>query len=200
MPKPATLFVPRLRSNERERFNAALKRAKNPAYRDRLRAILWSESGMKVGEIARLLGKHSTTAASWIKDYKRFGFKALKVGKSTGRPPLIDQEGRAALSHALSVSPRDLGYPFTRWSAWTLAGHLHRETHVLVHPDTVRRLMRRMGYRYNRPKLSLKHRQDRRLVKRARRQRNAALKKASGSRTVSSSCSRTRPTFTSIQA
>jgi transposase len=200
MPKPATLFVPRLRPNERARINAALKRARDPAYRDRLRAILWSESGMKVGEIAGLLGKHSTTAALWIKDYKRFGFKGLAVSKSTGRPPLIDQEGRAVLSHALSVSPRDLGYPFTRWSTFTLAGHLHREAHALVSPDTVRRMLRRMGYRYNRPKLSLKHRQNRRLVKRARHQRDAALKKRCAIPTASSSSSRTRPTSTSIPA
>jgi transposase len=200
MSRPATLFVPRLRSDERERVNAALKKAKGPAYRDRLRAILWSESGRKVGEIAGLLGKHQTTVASWIKDYKRFGLKALKVGKSTGRPPLIDEEGRAALSKALFCAPRDLGYPFTRWSALTLVGHLHRETHTLVSHDTIRRTLRRMGYRYNRPKLSLKHRQDPHLVKQARRKRNAALKKASESRTASSSCSRTRPTSTSIPA
>lgn len=155
---------------------------------------------MKVGEIASLLGKHQTTVASWIKDYKRFGFKALAVGKSPGRPPLIDEEGRAVLTDALSRSSRDLGYPFTRWSAFTLAGHLHREAHAIVSPDTVRRMLKRMGYRYNRPKLSLKHRQDPRLVKRARRQRNDALKKASESPTASSSCSRTRPTSTSIPA
>jgi transposase len=200
MPKPATLFAQTLRSNERDHINKALKKAKDPAYRDRLRAILWSAARMKVGEIAGLLGKHQTTVASWIKDYKRFGFKALTVGKSPGRPPLVDKEGRAALSDALRRSPRDLGYPFTRWSALTLVGHLHRETHTLVSPDTVRRMLRRMGYRYNRPKLSLKHRQDPHLVKRARRQRNAALKKPSGSPAASSSCSRTRRTSTSIPA
>jgi len=200
MSKPSTLFVSRLRSNERDRINKALKKAKDPAYRDRLRAILWSESGKTVSEIAGLLGKHQTTVASWIKDYKRFGFKGLTVGKSPGRPPLIDEEGRAALARALAVSPRDLGYPFTRWSALTLVGHLHRETHTLVSQDTVKRTLRRMGYRYNRPKLSLKHRQNPRLVKRARRERDAALKKASGSRAASSSSSRTRPTSTSIPA
>lgn len=200
MPRPATLFVPRLRANVRARINKALKRATNPAYRDRLRAILWSESGRSVTEIAGLLGKHPTTVLLWIKDYMRFGFEGLSVGKSPGRPPLIDEEGRAVLDAALAVSPRDLGYSFTRWSALTLVGHLHREAHVIVSPDTVRRALKSMGYRYNRPKLSLKHRQNRRLVKKAKRERDAALKKRCAAPTDSSSTSRTKPTSTSIPA
>jgi len=178
MSRPATLFVPAMRKNRRARIKKALAKAKDPAYRDRLRAVLWSEDRRSISEIAKLLGKHPTTVLMWIKDYLRFGFSGLKVGKSPGRPPLVDQEGKAVLERALETNPRDMGYIFTRWTLSTLCEHLHREAHVRVCEDTVRLHLRRMGYRYNRPKLSLKHRQNRREVARARAQRDRFLKKS----------------------
>ena len=43
--------------------------------------------------------------------------------------------------------------------------------------STVYNSLKRLGYRYGRPKLDLKHRQDPKDVRRAKRQKKAALKK-----------------------
>jgi transposase len=178
MSRPATLFVPTLKKYQRARIKRALAKARHPTYRDRLRAVLWSEQRYSISQIAGLLGKHPTTVLLWIKDYLRFGISGLAVGQIPGRPPLIDAEGKAVLERSLAKNPHDLGYVFTRWTLPTLCEHLYREAHVRVCMDTVRRHLHRMGYRYNRPKLSLTHRQNRREVARARRQRDWILKKS----------------------
>ena len=176
MPAP-TVFVPKLKKKERLRLEKAARLAKNPKLRDRCRAILWSEEGRTTGEIARLLGLSTTTPMRWIKDYLRFGFVGLVPEKIPGRPRTVDTEGEAVLRSVLKKNPRDLGYLFTRWTTATLAEHLYSVTHTRVSPDSVRRALKRLRYRYKRPKLSLKHKQDPKEVRRATRERNAALKK-----------------------
>ena len=172
------LFVGRLKKRERERLEAAKDTATSAKYRDRCRAILWSAEGKTVPQIAELLDVHRTTAQRWVKDYQRFGLDGLDIGKRTGRPPKVDQEVEAVISIAVRANPRDLGYPFTRWTAVTMTAHVARETHVHVHPETIRRAMKRLNLRYKRPKLSLTHRQDKAARRKAKRARDKAVKKA----------------------
>ncbi len=199
MPAP-TVFVPTLRKKERLRLQKAARSAKNPKLRERCRAMLWSEEGKTTGEIARLLGIHATTPMRWIKDYLRFGFAGLIPEKIPGRPRTVDAEGEAVLRSALKRNPRDLGYLFTRWTLAALAEHLYSETHARVSPETVRRALKRLRYRYKRPKLSLKHKQDPKEVRRAKRERDAALKKSRPIPTVTPSSSRTNASSISIPA
>jgi transposase len=199
MPAP-TVFVPVLKTKERLRLQKAADSAKSPKLRDRCRAILWSEEGKTTGEIARLLGLVATTPMRWIKDYLRFGFGGLIPEKIPGRPRAVDDEGEAALQAALRRNPRDLGYPFTRWTAATLAVHLYSVTHTHVSQASVRRALKRLRFRYKRPKLSLKHKQDPKEVQRAKRERNAALKKSPPVLTVTPSSFRTNASSISIPA
>lgn len=174
--KPQT--VGKLRKRERSRLQTVLRTSKDAKYKDRCRAVLWSADGKSVTEIAELLGVHRSTVHRWVKDYVRFGLEGLEVGKSTGRPRKVDSEVDEILLAATDKNPRDLGYPFTRWTAVNLAAHVAREAHVHVHPATLRRAMKRLGLRYKRPKLSLKHRQDRPARRRAKRARDKGIKKA----------------------
>ncbi len=199
MPAP-TVFVPTLRKKERLRLQKAARSAKNPKLRDRCRAMLWSEERKTTGEIARLLGINTTTPMRWIKDYRRFGFAGLIPEKIPGRPPAVDLEGEAALRAALQKNPHDLGYRFTRWTTATLADHLYAVTHTRVSESSVGSALKRLRYRYKRPKLSLKHKQDPKEVRRAKRERNAALKKSRRIPTVTHSSSRTNASSISIPA
>jgi len=171
------LFIPTLKFKERRRLQNHLHRTREALYAERLRAVLWSEQAKSVSKIAKLLGRHNSTVQRWLHDYRRFGWRGLEVRQSPGRPRSIDADGEQCLREALASNPRDLGYRFTRWTAVTLGEHLYRETHTRVSELTILRTMKRMRYRYKRPKLSLRHRQDRRDVKRARIERDAAQKK-----------------------
>ena len=180
MARPATTFVSRSSQKEMRRLEHAVRRSRDPKFRDRCRAVLWSIHRRSIPEISALLGYHYTTIFGWFKDYRRFGIRGLYVGKSPGRPPAVDAEGDEVLKRAVEINPYDLGYPFTCWTLSTLAEHLHRSTHVRVSPEAVRRALKRLGYRYGRPKLSLKHKQNRRAVRAAQRLRDTFLKKSPG--------------------
>lgn len=171
------LYVPRLRRNERRRIQKALSTCREARDCERFRAMLWSEQRRSIDEIAQLLGRHPDSVRRWIKHYQRGGFATLKMGKSPGAPRRLDADGEGCVREALAANPRDLGYRFTRWSLNTLREHLGRCVHVQVSQTTMSRTLKRLRYRYKRPKLSLKHRQKRRDVKQARETRDAALKK-----------------------
>lgn len=193
------LFVPTLRRVQRRRIERASARAQQPKYRDKCRAILWSSDGRAASEIAALLGVHPTTVHRWIRDYLRFGFEGLEVGKSTGRPRLLDADGEAALCRALARNPKDLGYVFTRWTLPTLCEHLYDCVHIRIAPATLGKALHRLGYSYMRPKLGLKHKQDPRRVARAKRDLARALKKGRSTPTASPSSSRTSASSTSTR-
>jgi transposase len=173
------------------RLTKAARTSTSPKFRDRCRAILLSEDRKTPGQIAPFLKVHRITVQRWIKDYLRFGFQGLIPGKSPGRPPSVDSEGEIVLQKALAKNPRDMGYLFTRWTTHLLAEHLYRTTHARVSDDAVGRSLHRMRYRYKRPKLSLRHKQKRQEVRRARRERDAALKKSPVTPTDTSSCLKT---------
>lgn len=172
------LFVHKLKSWARHRLLREFKQARDPQYRDRLDAVLLSAEGWAISRIAKCFGKDYGTVRLWILDFNRLGFDGIKVIKH-GAAPKIDADGEACLRQALSRNPRDLGYRFTRWTLPALAEHLYREVHVRVSAPTLSRTLRRMDYRYKRPKHALKHRQNRRKVNRVRLERDALLKKSS---------------------
>jgi transposase len=165
-----------------------------------LTAVLLSERRMTAPSIARLLGRHVTSIYQWLKDYIRCGLRGLAVEKSPGRPRKVDEDADVCLAEALERNPRDLGYVFTRWTLATLAEHLYLHLHVRVHPMSISRALQRLKYSYKRPKHSLRHRQKRWAVARARRERNACLKKLAPSPAATCSSFRTSASSISIPA
>jgi len=194
------LFVRRLTRTER---TALRKLRKKPPALDvyrRVQAIHLSGQRLKAQEIAEIVSRSPLTVTRWIHEFDARGLPSLWPGKSTGRPPTADADFRAALGQAVDRNPRDLGYAFTRWTVDLLTEHLRRTVHVAVSPSTVRNVLKRLGYRYGRPKLDLKHRQDPKQVARAKRQKARALKKPEPVEVFWRFSTVTRPSSTSTPA
>ena len=170
-------FVRRLTRSERAVIRKLRKRPPNLNVYRRVQAVHFSSQRLKVQQIADIVSRHRATVFRWLQDFDARGLPALWPDKSPGRPPKADAEFQAALVDAVQRNPRDLGYSFTRWTVDLLAEHLRRTVHVAVSSSTVRNALKRLGYRYGRPKLDLKHRQDPADVARAKRQKVRALKK-----------------------
>ena len=190
-------FVRRLTRSQRAAIVRLRKRPADVGVYRRAQAVHLSSQGLKVREIAEIVGCHRSTVFRWLQQFETGGLPALRPGKSTGRPPKADADFQAALAEAVERNPRDLGYPFTRWSVDLLSEHLRRTTHVSVSPSTVYHTLKRLGYRYGQPKLDLKHRQDPKDVARAKRQKRAALKKLEPVQVVWRFSTVTRPSSTS---
>jgi transposase len=189
-------FVRRLTPTERAKVRRLREHPPTVAVHRRAQAVHFSSRGLKLDQIAEIVNRSRVTVSRWLHAFDTDGLAALQPGKSPGRPPKADAEFQAALVAAVAENPRDLGYPFTRWTADLLTEHLRRVTHVEVSASTVYHTLRRLGYRYGSPKLDLKHRQDPKQVARAKRQKRAALKKRRPAPVVVLSRMRMRPSFT----
>ncbi len=170
-------FVRLLSRAERKAIQKLRKRPPNVEVYQRIQAVYFSSKGLKAQQIAEIVGRSRISVTRWLHEFEKHGLSALWPGKSTGRPPKADADFQAALVGAIEQNPQDLGYPFTRWSVDLLTEHLRRKLHVDISCSTVYNTLKRLGYRYGRPKLDLKHRQDPKDVQRAKRQKKAALKK-----------------------
>lgn len=189
-------FVRRLTRAERLVIRKLRKRPPSHAVFLRAQAVHFSSQRLTCERIAAIVARDRSTVYRWLKAFDTDGPAALRPGKSPGRPPVADAEFQTALRQVVERNPRDLGYPFTRWTADLLTEHLRRTTHVRVSASTVRSVLKRLDYRYGRPKLDLKHRQNPGDVKRAKKQRNRALKKREPIRIIWRFSSVTKPSST----
>jgi transposase len=64
------------------------------------------------------------------------------------------------MRRAVGTNPLTLGYGFSTWSATRLAEHLAKITGIHFSDDQLRRLLRRHGYSFHRPKHTLKGKRD----------------------------------------
>lgn len=190
------LFVRQLTRAERAQIGKLRKNPPNVGVYRRAQAVYLSSQGRTVQEIGEIVDRNRSSVFRWLQAFNTHGLEALWPSKSPGAPPKADAEFQAALVEALEQNPHDLGYAFTRWTADLLAEHLYRKTHVKVSSSTIYTLLARLGYRYGRPKLDLKHRQDPKAVARAKRQKKAALKKRRPAPVVVLSRMSTKPSFT----
>jgi len=175
MSKP--FYVRRLTRTERDQIRKLRQRAPCLDVYRRAQAVHFSSQRLKVQQIAEMVSRSRITVTRWLHEFNTHGLAALWPGKSPGRPPKADADFQAALATAVEQNPRDLGYPFTRWSVDLLREHLRRHAHIDVSYSTVYHTLKRLDYRYGCPKLDLKHRQDPKEVARAKRQKRSALKK-----------------------
>ncbi|KKM67589.1 hypothetical protein LCGC14_1469590 [marine sediment metagenome] len=194
------LFVRRLTRAERAALRKLRKKPPNLGVYRRAQAIHLSSQRLKTHQIAEIVSRSALSVTRWIHAFDAHGLPALWPGKSTGRPPKADADFQAALAQAVEQNPRDLGYLFTRWSVDLLTEHMRRTTHVDVSCSTVYHTLKRLGYRYGRPKLDLKHRQDPKQVARAKRQKARALKKPEPVEVIWRFSTVTRPSSTSTPA
>ena len=185
---------------ERTIIRQLRRKPPNTAVYLRATAIHFSAQGLTTRQIGGMVGRDRSVVSRWIQRFHERGVAGLQPDKSTGRPPVADQEFQAALRDAVQRCPRDLGYVFTRWTCRRLAEHLHRVIHVRVSAATVGTMLRRRGYRYGRPKLDLHHRQDPGEIRRAKRQKRRALKKCVPAADASRWSTAMRPSSISIPA
>jgi transposase len=170
-------FVRRLTRAERVAIRKLRKRPPSHAVFLRAQAVHFSSQRLTPERIAVIVERDRSTVYRWLKAFDARGMPALWPGKSPGRPATADADFQAALAQTVEQNPRDLGYPFARWSVDLLTEHMRRTTHAVVSGSTVYHTLKRLGYRYGRPKLDLKHRQDPKEVARAKRQKARASRK-----------------------
>lgn len=170
-------FVRTLARAERSRLAEILQHPPTVSVFLRAKAVDLSSRGWKPGEIADVVQRDRSVVSRWLHRFDAEGIAGLWPKKSPGRPPKATPEFRQAVDQVARENPRDLGYEFSRWTVDLMTEHVVAATGIDIGPDTMRNTLVDLGFRWGRPKLDLKHRQDPQDVARAKRHRNGALKK-----------------------
>jgi transposase len=122
--------------------------------------ILKSDLGESKASIASQLGCAPDTVARVRRLYRAGGAAGLQPIKPPGRKPRATAKFIAQMKQVVATNPLTLGYGFSTWSATRLAEHLAKVTGIHFSDDQLRRLLRRHGYSFQRPKHTLKGKRD----------------------------------------
>ncbi|NJK57518.1 MAG: helix-turn-helix domain-containing protein [Pleurocapsa sp. SU_5_0] len=115
-----------------------------PEFQRRIRIMLLADSGHSQAEICQTLNCSNETARYWIYT-ARIGQAHNWHELSIGRPKRVNEEYLNRLEELVNQSPRDCGYPFTRWTAKWLGKHLAKELNIEIGERHINRLLKKMG-------------------------------------------------------
>jgi len=154
------LFVRELTRPERRELARLIHSNCDARVVRRAQMIRLSAEGRPAWEIAALWDVTDEAVRRIIHRFNAEGLAGLPDKPRKGRPPKKTDRYVALLQEAVQVSPRDLGYPFSAWTLERLREHLARQTHIVLSPPYLSRLMADNGIVYRRPKHGMEHLRD----------------------------------------
>ena len=122
----------------------------------RKRAIKLIESGIKKGEVARMIGVKAGTISEWWWIYKSEGIRSLR-GKKRGvksedKKLLSDAQERAIQKMIVDKMPDQLKLPYGLWTRKAVKELVERELKVVLAITTMGDYLRKWGFTPQKPK------------------------------------------------
>lgn len=122
----------------------ALQTELRPEYRKRIEIMLLADTGQTQTQICQRLSCSNATARYWI-SIAQSGLAHQWDSTHIGRPKTVSDEYCDRLRCLVAQSPRELGYPFRRWTAHWLNKQLSQEFGVQVSDRYISHLLKKMG-------------------------------------------------------
>ena len=129
---------------QRQLLTKNLKTEPTPEYRQRIEIMLLADRSLTQTQICRELSCSPLTARHWILMAKS-GQAHNWQDQPIGRPKTVTADYLERLKQLMTANPRDLGYPFSRWTGQWLSKHLSREFNIEVTARHVNRLIEELG-------------------------------------------------------
>ncbi len=111
-----------------------------PEYRQRIEIMLLADEGKTQTQICRMLSCSPLTARHWIFVAKS-GQAHTWQTQPIGRPKIVTSDYLNRLKQLVITNPKDLGYPFSRWTGQWLSKHLSQEFDIGVSARHINRLI-----------------------------------------------------------
>ncbi len=147
----------RLTLNPRERGQLAEAASKQKRVRTwrRMRAIELLAEGRSSEVVAAALGCARSSVYAWAKAWRERGLSGLQEGPRSGRKRSLQGRAEVLLEELLQEgNPQSRGYRSSGWTVPLLKSELAKSGYV-VSERTVRRTLKRLGFRWKRPKYVL---------------------------------------------
>ena len=122
-------------------------------------ALLDLAGGASVTAVASRYGVSGETVYQWAARLNIADWPGDRLGDAprSGRPPRVGAAAERLLRAALPTDPRRHGCRHPAWTTPLLQHHLRRQG-VAASATTLRRALRRLGYRWKRPRFVLSRR------------------------------------------
>ncbi len=117
----------------------------------RRRALALLDEGLSLNAVARRIDCQASSVMRWRDTRDRVGEKVFEVGASPGRPSRLAPSEKRRLLRLLLKGPMADGYPTDLWTCSRIARLIRREFKVRYHRDHIGRLMRQLGWSYQKP-------------------------------------------------
>jgi transposase len=147
----------RLMLDPRQRAQLAEATSKQKRVRRwrRMRAIELLVEGRSPEAVAAALGCARSSVYAWAKAWREMGLSGLQEGPRSGRKRSLEGRAELLLEGLLEEGdPQRRGYHSTGWTVPMLKSELAKGGYV-VSERTVRRTLKRLGFRWKRPKYVL---------------------------------------------
>jgi len=139
--------------------------ARAPTLRQGRRAqgLLWLAEGVTVTAVAQRLHVSRQAVYTWqarLGKSPRRGELAVRLADRprSGRPRTKGRAVDEVIAEVLGTDPRQQGYRVAVWTTGLLRQYVQRNRDLAVSERTIRRCLRRLGYRYKRPRYVLARR------------------------------------------
>ena len=152
----------KLASRARQRLREIARTSADAQQVRHAQGLLWLHAGSPVEAVAQRLGVNRRTVYYWVAQYQARQdapvAERVGVGQRSGRPPLELRVAQKVIQRVWSRDPRRYGFRALVWTVPMLRCQIERQTGQAVSRSTVRRALRRLRYRYKRPRLVLARR------------------------------------------
>jgi transposase len=108
-------------------------------------------AGHSQAQVARQLGVARQNVSRWHARWRAGGLNALRSAGPTGPDPRLSDAQRAAIDQVLRAGARAQGFDTDHWTLARIRAVIERLTGIAYHPGHVWKLLRRMGWRLQRP-------------------------------------------------
>ncbi len=143
-----------LTAEQRDDLEQAATHARQTRTWKRYRALLLLGDGLSHAQVAQTLGCGQSTVYRWVANWRAQGVERLAERPHLGRTRRLDPAADAQLQALLESDPQTHGHHSTGWTVPLLLSELAAGGWV-VHEHTLRRTLKRLGYRWKRPQYVL---------------------------------------------
>jgi transposase len=138
-----------LSAAEREQLDDCIRRETRARHARRYRAIVVLAEGRSPAAVASLLGCSVSSVYNWASAWRRVGMAGLEESPHGGRPRALGETAERLLERLLADQPRRHGVAAPDWTVPLLRDAMERAGHP-TSERTIRRLMRRLGFGWQR--------------------------------------------------
>lgn len=142
--------IPKLKRPVRRRLQKIAQYNQEADYRRRAKAILLLYAGYNQTKISEILCASRTSIRKWAKYFDKFGESGLVPEQKGRQPYTINEVICLRLLDLVQEQPKEFGWFASRWSSELLARQINEELNAEIHPSTIRRLLPKLGVKWNR--------------------------------------------------